>query len=114
MNDLPYKIIGYGLILLFVFYAGWKVKGWKDDSDYKEGYAVLMNQINEEQQKNAALSQNYVHALHQYNQTTQELTHHVKIEVEKQPVYRDCVLPDGGVQLINTAVDQANQLKSSR
>lgn len=113
MNALLYKILGAILIITLAFGAGWKVKGWKDDSSYKALYADLINQINAEQQHNLTLSKQYAATLTQYHHMTEETQKHVKIEVDTHPIYLDCILPDSGLQLINAAVDEANHIKSA-
>lgn len=113
MSGLFYKMAGLLLLMALAFGAGWKIKGWKDDSAYKELYADLINQINEEQEHNLTLSKQYASVLSQYHHATEETQKHVKVEVDTHPIYIDCVLPDSGVQLINRAVDEANALKST-
>ncbi len=113
MANLFYKLIFIIIALAVAFGAGWKIRAWKDDSTYKQAYFDLIEQVNVEQQKNLVLSKQYNQDVKAYQQANEELKKNVKIEIEQNPIYSDCAVPDHGVQLINAAVSQANQVKST-
>lgn len=97
------RILFFVAAIAFAFIFGWKLRGWQAvaESDAlasaglkaKEQMEQLANTVSAKTE--AAIQNIRVENRTIYQRTQREIT--------EKPVYRDCVLPDDGVRLINVA-----------
>jgi hypothetical protein len=111
LGPLPLKLLGYALAIAMVFFAGWKVRDWQADSD-----ALDMANRQMEMMKARLIERDAITAEEaQKSKTLEELLAamresggRVRVVREKEyvekNVYRDCVVPNSGVQLINSRI----------
>ena len=89
------------------FGSGYRYRGLIEterQAKLKEEYDDYINKQNE---VNRNLSTQLEDALKKLKQNQRVVTKYVRVEVEK-PVYRDCVVPSSGVQLLNETADKLN------
>lgn len=99
--------------MIVSFSAGWKIKEWKYDSQYKQSYLQAMAEIKTQDLVNQKMAQEYQRKTLLYTKKVELLNVQVKTEVASHSIYTSCAMPDSGLQLINSAVDTANQAVSS-
>lgn len=101
-----YAVIA-AVLLAVGFGSGWQTHGWKTDAQELSKVRVA------EAQRDAALSyandvsSKFETKLSKLRITNTTVNQEVRHETEKT-VYRDCLVPDSGVVLLNRAIGQAN------
>lgn len=93
---------------LFCGAAGWKVRDWQQDSKdlttEREQNATLVKSIKDTESGQKTL----LARLDSIEVRNTTINRTVRGEVLRVPVYRDCVVPDSGRLLLESAVQQAN------
>lgn len=96
------------LIALTAFGAGWKTNGWMHDSARlaeERARAEQVQKIAQAYDRNATELEAKLQRLRPIYRT---INNEVQREIRQETVYRDCVLPAGGVSVLDRAVDAAN------
>ena len=107
------KIAAAGLVAVLLFGAGWQVRSWYDEA---EEAAVLKAEAKTRDMMAALAAQvsikteSAIQGIRIENRTIYNKT---QKEILRDTVYRDCVVPAGGVQLINQARGAAGAGKSA-
>lgn len=107
-------------IVFFIgsFSAGWVVKSWQVDGQYKDYYEKYyehaLAEVKTQALANQALAETYQNKVAFYQKQMDVLNGQVKNEIAQHSIYGQCNMPDSGVQLINSAVDSANKIASSQ
>lgn len=94
-------------LFLIGFRSGYKLASLRIDADYKIQYEALTKQIADLQISNQRASLKYAQDLKNYNKR-QVSDVDIQKEIDKggaSDVYNTCILPDAGVQFINSAVN---------
>ena len=100
---LHWKAILTGLVCSAMFYAGYTVKGWIEaGKDQRELNAVIALQ-QEEQAKYDKLAKEYEDVFKKQRKENVALKRKIDNELTKS-LYRECTVPDSGVQLLNEAI----------
>jgi len=103
MNPVTLRLAAAGLAVVLTFGAGWQVRSWYDEA--KEA-AVLKAEAKTRDMMAALAAQvsikteSAIQGIRIENRTIYNKT---QKEILRDTVYRDCVVPAGGVQLINQA-----------
>lgn len=114
LNTIGSNIVVFAIAITIAFGAGWKIKGWRDDSQYKDHYVQAISALKAQDLANQKMAQEYQSKVSDYQNKVDVLNGQIKNEVVEHSIYSECVLPGSGVQLLNTTVDSANKIKSSK
>lgn len=114
IQSIQFKLIAAGLIAGTLFGSGWKVRSWYDDAQQaaimkaeKKTQDLLQTLSNEV----ATKTETAIQGIRIENRTIYNKT---QKEILRDTVYRDCVLPPAGVQLVNQARQgTASSIKSA-
>lgn len=114
-NPLMLKVGTIALSAIAAFGLGWKVCSWKNDSAYKDGYTALVQQLNDANAKNQALeNENRANKIEFQKKLVEVANASIKKEVNSAPIYRDCVVPDNSVRLLNDKADAVSKTLSAK
>ena len=104
---IPPSLYVAAVLMLASFGAGWQIQAWR----WKAAESAQIEQANQalvaEQKRSAEASKAYQEQLAKVRTKTRVIVNEVNREIEK-PVYRDCVIPDNGRMLLDSAIDTAN------
>lgn len=102
MNPLLIKAIAAGIILAVTFGAGWKVKGWKDDS-IKLAQAEAVQKVAEEFRDSEARVATTLEDKLKDLKANERVVQRETIKIVDRPVYRNECLDADGLLLIERA-----------
>lgn len=113
-NPLMLKLGASALSVMAAFGLGWKICSWKNDSAYKEVYAAMAKQLNDANAKNQALENENQANKAAYQKKLEQANANIKTEIKTVPVYRDCIVPDNGVRLLNDKAAAVSKTLSAK
>jgi hypothetical protein len=113
MNPLVAKLLILAGVVVFAGATGWKLRGDHDAAD-RLAEAEAMGQ---ELVRRQGLVEDTAKAFEVFKAksliTQREQQRKLNDEINKNPVYRECAVPDDGLRLLNDQIDSANdRLKS--
>ncbi len=97
------KVIIAAILAALLFGSGWQVRSWYDDAKETailKAEAKTRDMMAELAAKVSAKTETAIQGIRIENRT---IYNKVQKEVLRDTVYRDCVLPAGGLQLVNQA-----------
>lgn len=100
----PYIAIGF---VALVFAGGWQSRSWYEDSKDLASAQAIDKSREVMRELAGEVSKNTEQAIKGIRVENRNIYNEVQREVRENTVYRDCVVPDGGLQLINKARDRA-------
>lgn len=103
MMPFTTKQIAIAVAVAGLFLSGWMVRGWYEgskDADRLEAEAQSRGLMVELANKVSESTETAIQGIRVENRT---IYNEVQKEILREPVYRDCVLPDAGVRAANQA-----------
>lgn len=97
------KQIAIAVAVVGLFLTGWMVRGWYEgslDASRLEAEAKTRGLMVELANKVSASTENAIQGIRIENRT---IYNEVQKEILREPIYRDCVVPDAGVRAANQA-----------
>ena len=97
------KQIAIAAAVVALFLSGWMVRGWYEgskDADRLEAEAKTRGLMVELANKVSETTETAIQGIRIENRT---IYNEVQKEILREPIYRDCVLPDAGVRAANQA-----------
>ncbi len=97
------KQIAIAVAVAGLFLSGWMVRGWYEgskDADRLEAEAQTRGLMGELANKVSESTETAIQGIRVENRI---IYNEVQKEILREPVYRDCVLPDAGVRAANQA-----------
>jgi len=105
-----WKSIAIGLILIGAFFAGMRYESATCALEKQKIISEYTQMIQDEVDRRYDISVDYEERLAILRSQTREVIKEVEVEVVK-PIYKDCKVPESGVNLLN---DTINKLNTSR
>ena len=103
MMPFDTKQIAIAAAVVALFVSGWMTRGWYEgskDADRLEAEAQTRGLMVELANKVSETTETAIQGIRIENRT---IYNEVQREIQREPVYRDCVLPDAGVRAANQA-----------
>ena len=93
---------------------GWKLRDWQAVAEKDALVSTGLKSKQQMEQLAATVSANTEAAIQNIRVENRTIYQRTQREITEKPVYRDCVLPDNGLRLVNTArAGAAGQLDSA-
>lgn len=113
-NPLAIRIGASALAIVAAFSLGWSICSLKNDSQFKT-YAEEQNKItNDLLLKNKNFSDQAEAFKLQIKKLQEVQNEPIKKEIREVPIYRDCIVPDNGLRLLNDKAAAKNQNISTK
>ena len=90
------------------FGGGWQVRAWKADADDKARLEKMVEDYHSAVKDGAEASEKLEKSLGKIKPVYRTINNEVQRTVVREPVYTDCIVTADGVQLVNRAVQAAN------
>jgi len=102
-----WKPIAIGLALIGTFFAGARYESAICEVEKQEIIAEYTQMVQDEVDRRYELSVQYEERLAEMRAQSRKIVERVEVEVVK-PIYKDCKVPESGVNLLNETVEQLN------
>ena len=108
------RILFFVAAIAFAFIFGWKLRDLKAVAESDAVASAGLKAKEQMEQLANAVSANTEAAIQNIRVENRTIYQRTQREITEKPVYRDCVLPDDGLRLVNTArAGAAGQLDSA-
>lgn len=102
-----WKPAAIGLALIGTFFAGVRYESATCEVEKQEIIAEYTQMVQDEVDRRHEISVQYEERLAQMRADSRKVIERVEVEVVK-PIYKDCKVPESGVNLLNETVEQLN------
>jgi N-methylhydantoinase A/oxoprolinase/acetone carboxylase beta subunit len=101
------------IVLSAVYYGGYRYRDLLAIEEKRELEVKMQKVIDDKNKENYEMSASLEVALAELKKKAKVITKVVEKEIEK-PIYRDCVMPPTGVQLLNETARSLNASRKSK
>lgn len=97
------RILFFVAAIAFAFIFGWKLRDWQAVAEKDALVSTGLKSKQQMEQLAATVSANTEAAIQNIRIENRTIYQRTQREITEKPVYRDCLLPDDGLRLVNAA-----------